>query len=111
MSKSVIIIGGGIIGLSTAYYLQKEGCDVTVIDKSNFSAGASYVNAGYITPSHFIPLSQPGIITKGLKWMFNPESPFYNNLFKDWAEDRYFPIYFSREKIQAVTYKKTLLVP
>ncbi len=41
----------------------------------------------------------------------NPESPFYNNLFKDWAEDRYFPIYFSREKIQAVTYKKTLLVP
>ena len=41
----------------------------------------------------------------------NPESPFYKNLFKDWAEDRYFPIYFSREKIQAVTYKKTLLVP
>ncbi|ARV10072.1 amino acid dehydrogenase [Winogradskyella sp. PC-19] len=77
MSKSVIIIGGGIIGLSTAYYLQKEGCDVTVVDKFNFSAGASYVNAGYITPSHFIPLSQPGIITKGLKWMFNPESPFY----------------------------------
>lgn len=41
----------------------------------------------------------------------NPESPFYNNLFKDWAEDRYFPIYFTRDKIQAVTYKKTLLVP
>ncbi|NNK22471.1 MAG: FAD-dependent oxidoreductase [Winogradskyella sp.] len=75
--KNCVIIGGGIIGLSSAYYLQKEGCDVTVVDKSNFSAGASYVNAGYITPSHFIPLSQPGIITKGLKWMFNPESPFY----------------------------------
>lgn len=77
MSKSVIIVGGGIIGLCTAYYLQKEGCEVTVIDKSDFSSGASYVNAGYITPSHFIPLSQPGIIAKGLKWMFNPESPFY----------------------------------
>ena len=77
MSKSVVIIGGGIIGLSTAYYLYKSGCKVTVVDKSNFSSGASFVNAGYITPSHFIPLSQPGIITKGLKWMFDSTSPFY----------------------------------
>ena len=75
--KHCIIIGGGIIGLSTAYYLQKEGHQVTVIDKSNFSGGASYVNAGYITPSHIIPLATPGIITKGLKWMLNPASPFY----------------------------------
>ncbi|GGG96579.1 D-amino-acid dehydrogenase [Polaribacter pacificus] len=77
MSKSVVIIGGGIIGLCTAYYLQKEGCKVTIIDKSNFSSGASYVNAGYITPSHFIPLAAPGMISKGLKWMFNSSSPFY----------------------------------
>ena len=41
----------------------------------------------------------------------NPESPFYNNLYKDWAEDRYFPIYYSKEKIQSVTYKRTRLVP
>ena len=75
--KNCIIIGGGIIGLSTAYYLQKEGHQVTVIDKSNMDAGASYVNAGYITPSHIISLAAPGMITKGLKWMFNPESPFY----------------------------------
>ncbi|GGD06194.1 NAD(P)/FAD-dependent oxidoreductase [Hyunsoonleella pacifica] len=77
MSKNVIIIGGGIIGLSSAYYLQKEGHQVTVIDKSNFSSGASYVNAGYITPSHFMPLAAPGMISKGLKWMFNPASPLY----------------------------------
>tara|TARA_R110002073_G_scaffold313380_3_gene485335 strand:+ start:41456 stop:42700 length:1245 start_codon:yes stop_codon:yes gene_type:complete len=75
--KKVVIIGGGIIGLSTAYYLQKEGYQVTVIDKSDFSKGASYVNAGYITPSHIISLAAPGIITKGLKWMLNPASPFY----------------------------------
>ena len=75
--KKVVIIGGGIIGLSTAYYLQKEGHQVTVIDKSDFSSGASYVNAGYITPSHIISLAAPGIITKGLKWMLNPASPFY----------------------------------
>tara|TARA_B110000091_G_scaffold207596_1_gene246034 strand:- start:747 stop:1997 length:1251 start_codon:yes stop_codon:yes gene_type:complete len=77
MGKNCIIIGGGIIGLSSAYYLQKEGHQVTIIDKSNFSSGASYVNAGYITPSHFIPLAAPGMISKGIKWMFNSASPFY----------------------------------
>lgn len=75
--KHCVIIGGGIIGLSTAYYLHKEGHKVTVIDKSNFSSGASYVNAGYITPSHIISLAAPGIITKGLKWMLDASSPFY----------------------------------
>jgi D-amino-acid dehydrogenase len=75
--KHCIIIGGGIIGLSTAYYLQKEGYQVTVIDKSDFSSGASYVNAGYITPSHIISLAAPGMITKGIKWMFDAASPFY----------------------------------
>ena len=77
MSKKVVIIGGGIIGLCSAYYLQKEGHEVTVIDKSDFSSGASYVNAGYLTPSHVISLAAPGMITKGIKWMFNSESPFY----------------------------------
>jgi D-amino-acid dehydrogenase len=75
--KKVVIIGGGIIGLCSAYYLQKEGHDVSVIDKSDFTKGASYVNAGYITPSHIISLAAPGMITKGLKWMLNPASPFY----------------------------------
>ncbi len=77
MSKKVVIIGGGIMGVCSAYFLNKEGHDVTIIDKSNFSSGASFVNAGYITPSHIISLAAPGIITKGLKWMFNPASPFY----------------------------------
>jgi D-amino-acid dehydrogenase len=77
MSKNIIIIGGGIIGLCSAYYLQKDGHQVTVIDKSDFTSGASFVNAGYITPSHFISLAAPGMITKGIKWMFNSESPFY----------------------------------
>lgn len=77
MNKKTIIIGGGIVGLCSAYYLHKEGHEVIVIDKSDISKGASFVNAGYITPSHLIPLSSPGIITKGLKWMFNSSSPFY----------------------------------
>ena len=77
MSKKVVIIGGGIIGLCSAYYLQKENHEVVVVDKSDFSSGASYVNAGIITPSHIIPLAAPGMITKGIKWMFNSSSPFY----------------------------------
>jgi len=77
MSKEIVIIGGGIAGLCTAYFLNKNGHQVTVIEKSNFTHGASYVNAGYITPSHIIPLAAPGMITKGLKWMFNSASPFY----------------------------------
>jgi D-amino-acid dehydrogenase len=77
MSKKIIIIGGGIIGLCSAYYLLKEGHDVTIIDKSDMNSGASHVNAGYITPSHIIPMASPGMISKGLQYMFNSASPFY----------------------------------
>jgi len=77
MSKNVIVIGGGIIGLCSAYYLKKEGHQVTIIDQSNMNAGASYVNAGYLSPSHLIPLSAPGVMKQGLKWMFNKSSPLY----------------------------------
>ncbi|MBO0323403.1 FAD-dependent oxidoreductase [Muricauda sp. CAU 1633] len=76
-NKNVIIVGGGIVGLSTAYFLQKEGHQVTVLDKSDISSGASFVNAGYLTPSHIIPLASPGMISKGIKYMFNSSSPFY----------------------------------
>lgn len=72
-----IVIGGGIIGLSSAYYLQQSGWDVTVLDKDDFSDNCSYGNAGYVCPSHFVPLATPGIITQGLKWMWNSRSPFY----------------------------------
>ena len=77
MSKNIVVIGGGIAGLSTAYFLQQSDHQVTVLDKAGITEGASFVNAGYITPSHIIPLASPGMISKGLKWMFNSSSPFY----------------------------------
>lgn len=77
MSKKVVVIGGGIVGLCSAYYLAKEGHEVTVVDKTDMLDGASYGNAGMIVPSHIIPLAQPGVIQKGIKWMFNAKSPFY----------------------------------
>ena len=77
MSKKIIIIGGGIIGLSSAYYLNKAGHQVTILDKNTGDSGCSFGNAGMIVPSHFIPLAAPGMISKGIRWMFNPKSPFY----------------------------------
>jgi D-amino-acid dehydrogenase len=76
MSK-VVIIGGGIIGLSSAWFLNKRGYKVTVIDRTDMRSGCSYGNAGYICPSHFVPMATPGIVKQGLKWMLNSASPFY----------------------------------
>lgn len=73
----VTIIGGGVIGLCTAYYLRKTGYEVTVIERNNITDGCSFGNMGYISPSHFIPLATPGIVSQGLKWMMSSSSPFY----------------------------------
>jgi D-amino-acid dehydrogenase len=72
-----LVIGGGAIGICCAYYLHGLGKNVTVVDKGDICSGSSYGNAGLIVPSHSIPLAAPGVMTQGLKWMFNPESPFY----------------------------------
>lgn len=78
MSKQVIILGAGVIGLSTALYCARRGMQVTIIDqKARQRDGCSFGNAGMIVPSHFIPLAAPGMVALGLKWMWNPESPFY----------------------------------
>ncbi len=76
MSK-VIVIGAGIIGLSSAYYLKKAGFQVLILDKGEIEGNCSYGNAGMIVPSHFVPLATPGMVSQGIKWMFNSKSPFY----------------------------------
>jgi D-amino-acid dehydrogenase len=74
-SERVVIVGGGVIGLCSAYYALKRGFSVTVVERGgdNCSLG----NAGMIVPSHFIPLAAPGMIAKGLRMMLSPESPFF----------------------------------
>jgi D-amino-acid dehydrogenase len=73
----VIIIGGGVIGLCSAWYLVKEGYEVTVIDQGTITSGCSFGNMGYVSPSHFVPLASPGIVAQGVKWMLRSSSPFY----------------------------------
>lgn len=75
--KKIAIIGGGIIGLSSAYNLLAKGHQVTVFDESDLQTNCSVGNAGMIVPSHIIPLAAPGMIAKGIKWMLNSKSPFY----------------------------------
>ena len=72
-----LVIGGGAVGICCGYYLNELGRHVTVAEKNGICSGSSYGNAGLIVPSHSIPLAAPGVISQGLKWMFNPASPFY----------------------------------
>ena len=74
--KEVLIAGGGIIGLMSAYYLERAGHKVTIVDKHNFLTNCSAGNAGFIVPSHYVPLAAPGMVWKALKWSLNNKSPF-----------------------------------
>ncbi len=74
---NITIIGAGIIGLCSAYYLTKAGFKVTLLEQGDLVDNCSSGNAGMIVPSHFVPLAAPGMISKGIKWMFNSKSPFY----------------------------------
>jgi D-amino-acid dehydrogenase len=82
--KHVVVIGGGVIGLSVAHECAQRGHRVTVIERTRTQRGASFGNAGMIVPSHFIPLAAPGMVALGLRWMGNPESPFYIQPRLDW---------------------------
>lgn len=76
--KSVLIVGGGVIGLCSAYYAAKRGWQVTLLERGAADHDScSLGNAGMVVPSHFVPLAAPGMVALGLKWMWNPESPFY----------------------------------
>ena len=78
-NREVLVIGGGVIGLCSAYYLSQAGYCVRVLegDSTSPTTSCSDGNAGMVVPSHFIPLAAPGVISQGLKWMLNPKSPFF----------------------------------
>lgn len=78
MSRHVAIIGGGVVGLSTAHCCAQRGHRVTLIERyGEVRDGCSFQNAGLIVPSHFVPLAAPGMVALGLKWMLAPTSPFH----------------------------------
>lgn len=76
MSQRVVIIGGGIIGLCSAFYLAEWGWEVTILERGKMTdLGAGHGNSGFIVPSHFVPLASPGTLRLGMKLMWNPAGP------------------------------------
>src|SRR5258706_7404037 len=78
MSKSILIVGGGVIGLCTAYYAAQRGHRVSILERGPENHDScSRGNAGLVVPSHVVPLAAPGMVGMGLRMMFDSESPFY----------------------------------
>lgn len=76
-NKSVAVVGAGMVGLATAWFLQERGVEVTVIDREGVSAGASWGNAGWLTPGICTPLPEPAVLKYGLRAVLSPKSPVY----------------------------------
>ena len=72
----VIVLGSGVIGTTTAYYLARQGAKVTVLDRQPAAAQeTSYANAGQVSPGYSTPWAAPGIPLKAVKWLFQKHAP------------------------------------
>ena len=74
-SETVLVVGGGIVGLGCAHYLRQAGYAVTLIDRAGIGQACSHANCGMICPSHVLPLNEPGALREGLLSMFDPKAP------------------------------------
>ncbi|WP_375335660.1 FAD-dependent oxidoreductase [Blastococcus sp. TML/C7B] len=75
--RSVAVVGAGMVGLATAWFLQESGAEVTVYEQDVVAAGASWGNAGWLTPSLTAPLPEPAVLRYGLRAVLSPRSPVY----------------------------------
>lgn len=81
--RSAIVVGAGIVGLSTAWFLQERGVEVTVVDRAGVAAGASWGNAGWIAPSLTIPLNSSAVLRYALRSLGNRSAPLHIPLTAD----------------------------
>jgi D-amino-acid dehydrogenase len=73
----VLVLGGGVIGLSCAYFLLRQGRSVRVLERGAAGGATSHGNCGTLTPSHAPPLAAPGVIARAARWMLRPDAPLY----------------------------------
>lgn len=81
MTKTIAIIGAGIVGISTALWLQRDGHDVIVVDRKDPGEGASHGNGGVLASCSVVPVTVPGLIAKAPRMLLDPNQP----LFLKWA--------------------------
>ncbi len=74
---SAVVVGAGVVGLSTAWFLQEHGVEVTVLDRRGVAAGSSWGNAGYLSPALSIPLPEPSVLRYGLRSLLDRDAPLY----------------------------------
>lgn len=89
VQSDVLVLGGGVIGLSCALALLHRGASVRVLERGQAGCGASHGNCGTLTPSHAIPLTLPGTPWKALHWMLRRDAPLYVNPRPDWERWRW----------------------
>ncbi len=77
MSRHVVIIGAGIVGVSTGIWLRRAGVDVTIIDRGAPGTGTSHGNAGILAACAMVPVTSPGMIRKAPGMLFNPDFPLF----------------------------------
>ena len=76
-AKPIVVIGAGIVGVATALWLQRDGHDVTVIDKSEPGEGASFGNAGVLASCSVVPVTGPGLLLKAPRMLLDPTQPLF----------------------------------
>ena len=83
----VLVLGAGVIGVSTAYYLRRNGFEVTVVDRQpNVGLETSFANAGQVSPGYATPWAAPGIPLKAVKWLLQRDAPLVIRLSADWRQ-------------------------
>ena len=75
--KHMVVIGGGITGVTSAYALVKQGFQVTLVDKNRYVAmETSYANGGQLSASNAEVWNHTSTLVKGIKWMLTPDAPY-----------------------------------
>ncbi|ASR34487.1 amino acid dehydrogenase [Prauserella marina] len=75
--RTAVVVGAGVLGLSTAWFLQERGVEVTVVDRAGVGAGASWGNAGWLSPALALPLNEPGVLRFGIRSLFDRAAPLH----------------------------------
>jgi D-amino-acid dehydrogenase len=79
LDPDVLVIGGGVVGLFCAYYLRSSGATVAVVERGSVGGpqSCSYGNTGFVGTQGAAPLNEPGVLSQGMRWLLDSQSPFY----------------------------------